>query len=580
MASNLQRRIVDITKDDPIVELRNRWKCWSNSIVFRSKQIEEEYQRNTLESRFPRARKYTIFICTLVVLFMAMGAYDHFSRHELEHWVTISRFLVVFWMFMYVTILLFTTDAVARRCCGARISKAWLSKHWQRLLAVNTLLACTYVAIAQATIMEDAIFFVLNRCEVEDLRDILHLPFTCKTHDHVTHNIEFEEMFPNWHLKNLNGAYMIYSTAMIVACQQLDWFYSSNVVLFISVLMLILNQIKAPFHDFSMYYSPQNIKFESMSHFAGSLIVILAALIMALVLLFQLTMSRRMRFGFHYRLKELRAREREAARDIMMVQHNRIRDMQEAWHILPNEIAFDSLLAKGSNGEVWRGRLYRHSESDSIVVAIKKIRRKGMSTIELFHEDNEDDAEWIEDEAKLMMCLRHERLVRFIGAGIIDGHRFIVEELMTGLSIERKLWDTPTNSLTLHTKLIWARDVATGMAFIHERKFLHRDLKSPNILYSIRTGRAKIADFGIGRSFEDIRRRSSMKQTIDIVSLPRTEHKDDEEEDHVDWGISSMTSDVGSLPACLLLLLLLLLRYNNMVKFRKFRFRFSIVVAG
>ena len=100
----------------------------------------------------------------------------------------------------------------------------------------------------------------------------------------------------------------------------------------------------------------------------------------------------------------------------------------------------------------------------------------------------------------------------------------------------------------MHTKLVWARDVATGMAFIHERKFLHRDLKSPNILYSIRTGRAKIADFGIGRSFEDIRRRSSMKQTIDIVSLPRTEHKDDEEEDHVDWGISSMTSDVGSLP--------------------------------
>lgn len=115
-----------------------------------------------------------------------------------------------------------------------------------------------------------------------------------------------------------------------------------------------------------------------------------------------------------------------------------------------------------------------------------------------------------------------------------------------GLSIEQKLWDTPTDSLTLRTKLIWARDVATGMAFIHERKFLHRDLKSPNILYSIRTGRAKIADFGIGRSFEDIRR-SSKQKTMEIVSLSRTEQKDDDD-DHVDWGVSSMTSDVGSLP--------------------------------
>ena len=101
--------------------------------------------------------------------------------------------------------------------------------------------------------------------------------------------------------------------------------------------------------------------------------MIVAAALVSLILLFQLSMSRRMRFGFHYRLKELRARERETARDIMMVQHNRIREMEEAWHILPNEIAFDSLLAKGSHGEVWRGRLYRHSESDSIVVAIKKM---------------------------------------------------------------------------------------------------------------------------------------------------------------------------------------------------------------
>jgi len=127
---------------------------------------------------------------------------------------------------------------------------------------------------------------------------------------------------------------------------------------------------------------------------------------------------------------------------------------------------------------------------------------------------------------------------------VIDGHQFIVEELMTGLSIERKLWDTPLKSLTLHTKLVWARDVAAGMAFIHERKFLHRDLKSPNILFSLRTGRAKIADFGIGRSFDDVRRKSSKK--IDIVSLPTTEQKDDE--DHTDWGVCSMTSDVGSLP--------------------------------
>ena len=66
----------------------------------------------------------------------------------------------------------------------------------------------------------------------------------------------------------------------------------------------------------------------------------------------------------------------------------------------------------------------------TVFVRLRDPRRKASSAIDVFNE-TQDDTEWIEDEAKLMMCLRHERLVRFIGAGIIDGHKFIVEELMT-----------------------------------------------------------------------------------------------------------------------------------------------------
>ena len=408
-ASRLSHKISDLAEEEHYSP-KVRYRC---TIEFKSKVMEEEYVDNSLHFRFPRARRYTFGICSMVLIFMGVGAYDHFTRHELYHWVTISRFLVASWMLLYMLILLLTMDSCTKKCCcGARISKSWLGRNWQRVLAINTLLACTYVAVAQSTIMEDAIFFVMNRCEITDLREILDLPFQCTTEHNVTHDIEFEEMFPNWHLKNLNATYMIYTAAIIVACQQLDWFYSSSVVIFISILMIILNQIKAPMHDFSMYYDPLGISLEPAGYLIGSLFVILTATIMGLILLFQLSMSRRMRFGYHYRLQQIRKQERETARDIMMVQHNRIKDMEEAWHILPNEIAFDHLLAKGAHGEVWRGRLYRQSESQSVVVAIKKLRR----TVDIFPgEDHPDDSEWIEDEAKLMMCLRHERLVSFIG---------------------------------------------------------------------------------------------------------------------------------------------------------------------
>ena len=46
----------------------------------------------------------------------------------------------------------------------------------------------------------------------------------------------------------------------------------------------------------------------------------------------------------------------------------------------------------------------------------------------------------------------------------------------------------------------WMLEVAEGMAFLHERGMIHRDLKSLNILLEAGPkGRAKIADFGLSK---------------------------------------------------------------------------------
>jgi serine/threonine protein kinase len=42
------------------------------------------------------------------------------------------------------------------------------------------------------------------------------------------------------------------------------------------------------------------------------------------------------------------------------------------------------------------------------------------------------------------------------------------------------------------------RQIIEGMAYLHQNKILHRDIKSANILLNDR-GEAKIADFGLGR---------------------------------------------------------------------------------
>ena len=69
------------------------------------------------------------------------------------------------------------------------------------------------------------------------------------------------------------------------------------------------------------------------------------------------------------------------------------------------------------------------------------------------------------------------------------------------------------------------------MAFIHDRGYTHRDLKSPNVLYDNTTMRAKVADFGMSTSLEeddDSARSSSSSLTTSLlgdVSQAPIQHK-------------------------------------------------------
>jgi serine/threonine protein kinase len=113
-----------------------------------------------------------------------------------------------------------------------------------------------------------------------------------------------------------------------------------------------------------------------------------------------------------------------------------------------------------------------------------------------------------------MMSLRHEFIVDFEGAGqIIEEPReweteprvgiFVMLEYAAGGDLTHRLKDAAGSLLKFPWKdrVQCASDIASGMSFLHSKGFIHRDLKSLNVLCT-ENGRCMIADLGLARRLE------------------------------------------------------------------------------
>mmetsp|Transcript_16869 Transcript_16869/g.43896 ORF Transcript_16869/g.43896 Transcript_16869/m.43896 type:complete len:272 (-) Transcript_16869:954-1769(-) len=97
-----------------------------------------------------------------------------------------------------------------------------------------------------------------------------------------------------------------------------------------------------------------------------------------------------------------------------------------------------------------------------------------------------------------MRSIRHPHLLTFYGAGTNSELRpFLVTELMIGGSLRSVLLDHD-KALDWLTRLSFVADAASGMAYLHDRGTVHRDLKADNCFVDAYM-RVKVADFGAGR---------------------------------------------------------------------------------
>jgi Protein kinase domain len=128
-----------------------------------------------------------------------------------------------------------------------------------------------------------------------------------------------------------------------------------------------------------------------------------------------------------------------------------------------------------------------------------------------------------EREIQLLKTLRHENIVRYLGAEMDAKYLHIFQEWVPAGSVTNMLSKFgPFPSTVVRNYLI---QVLHGLQFLHMNHIMHRDIKGSNILVSD-DGIVKLADFGASKRFVHLKQDMMMSLTMrgstscNLVPLP------------------------------------------------------------
>ena len=178
------------------------------------------------------------------------------------------------------------------------------------------------------------------------------------------------------------------------------------------------------------------------------------------------------------------------------------------------------------------------------MVAVKVLKEKFSSSLKALAR--------FDREFLALESLDHPNIVGVLDKGVEGGVNYFVLEYVDGASFSRLL---RYRKLTLNTRAQILLQVASAIEYAHGKRIVHRDVKPDNVLID-RTGRAKLADFGIAQithsslPLTSITVVSSFMGTADYMAPEqRTDAKSvDHRADIYSFGVMMYEAFTGKLP--------------------------------
>ena len=162
--------------------------------------------------------------------------------------------------------------------------------------------------------------------------------------------------------------------------------------------------------------------------------------------------------------------------------------------VLGERFRLETILGRGSFGDVWRAAVIRGDDLPPLVA------------LKIYHAEQQTRAERaLFHEARIAEPLEHPRLVQVFGAARVDGLAVLWMEYVPGQTLYHRLGSDETpRPVSLEQALGWMEQMAEGLAYLHARTVpvVHGDLKLDNVLLD-EAEEVRLTDFGQSKTIED-----------------------------------------------------------------------------
>ncbi|XP_052323535.1 LIM domain kinase 1-like isoform X3 [Oncorhynchus keta] len=148
----------------------------------------------------------------------------------------------------------------------------------------------------------------------------------------------------------------------------------------------------------------------------------------------------------------------------------------------PSDLIHGEVLGKGCFGQAIK---VTHKETGEVMVMKELIRF-----------DDETQRTFLK-EVKVMRCLEHPNVLKFIGVLYKDKRLNFIAEYIKGGTLRETIKKMDTN-YPWNQRVSFAKDIAAGMSYLHSVNIIHRDLNSYNCLVR-ENNSVVVADFGLAR---------------------------------------------------------------------------------